>query len=76
MSAMTMLVDRISERVHATLWQTVDEPTPPLAPTKASTWPTGSDAGLLYRLERHSISSNVETGATRYSEMPRFMRSR
>ena len=30
-----------------TLWQIVDEPTPPLAPMKAKTWPTGSVSGSL-----------------------------
>ncbi len=44
---MTTLDFSISESTHETLWQTVDEPLPPLAPTNAKTWPTGSDSGLL-----------------------------
>ncbi len=46
-SAMTTLLDSRREITQAVLWQTVEEPTPPLAPTKAMTWPTGSVSGLL-----------------------------
>ncbi len=35
MSAMTTFVASTSESVQATLWQIVDEPTPPSAPMKA-----------------------------------------
>ena len=38
---------RTSDSVQATLWQIVEEPTPPLAPMKAKTWPTGSVSGSL-----------------------------
>ena len=44
---MTTFEASASESVQATLWQIVDEPTPPLAPVKANTWPTGSAARIV-----------------------------
>ena len=44
---MTTLVFSSSDMHQATLWQTVLDPTPPLAPTNAKMWPTGSDWGSL-----------------------------
>ena len=44
---MTTLDLRISDIAQAALWHTVLEPTPPLAPMKAMTLPTGSVSGLL-----------------------------
>ena len=46
-SATTTLDLRISDIAQAVLWHTVLEPTPPLAPMKAMTLPTGSVSGLL-----------------------------
>ena len=61
---------------QATLWAMVEEPTPPLAPTKATDRPSGSAPSATKSSPITVITSPTETGATRYSEIPRWMRSR
>ncbi len=46
-SAMTTSLSSVSAMAKAVLWQTVLEPAPPLAPTKAMSWPTGPASGSV-----------------------------
>src|SRR5829696_2468239 len=58
------------------LCATVDEPTPPLAPTTAMVRPTGSAPGAQNRSEIALTTSSTATGAMMYSLMPRRTSSR
>ena len=60
----------------ATLCGTVEAPTPPLAPTKATVRPSGAAAGSANSDPATFTTSAIVIGATRYSEMPRRVRSR
>jgi hypothetical protein len=55
---------------QATLWAIVEEPTPPLAPTKAMDRPIGSALGSTKMPAMTETTSAIEMGATTYSEMP------
>ena len=49
---------------QATLWATVDAPTPPLAPTTAMMRPTALASGAENRLQIERTTSIAPTGAT------------
>src|SRR5690606_38683503 len=61
---------------QATLWAMVEEPTPPLAPTKAMERPIGSASGSTKMDEMTLTMSAIEIGAMTYSEMPDRISSR
>ena len=61
---------------QATLCAIVEEPTPPLAPMKATDRPIGSDSGSTKMVEMTLTTSAIEIGATTYSEMPERINSR
>ena len=75
-SATTTSDLKSEDMAQATLWAMVDEPTPPLAPTKAIERPMGSASGSTKIDETTLTISAIETGAMTYSEMPERISSR
>src|SRR5690606_17751480 len=75
-SATTTSEENRLDTVQATLCASVEEPTPPLAPMKATERPSGSAAGSTKIEEMTDRMSAIETGATTYSEMPKRISSR
>lgn len=58
------------------LWQIVEAPTPPFAPTTAMTRPSGSAPGAENSSEMERSTSITPTGAIMYSLTPRRISSR